>query len=141
MTHRLSILAAVAALAAGTVWAQAPATDSLAAATPGTRLDTGRQAGLRLRRMARVLQLTDSQRQQARAIFSQARQAAQPVRQQLQQNRQALKEAEIGGGDVQQLAALHGNLSGQVAAIRAQAWAQFYNLLTPAQRAQAGQLP
>jgi Spy/CpxP family protein refolding chaperone len=95
-----------------------------------------------LAQIARSLNLTDSQKQQAKAIFQQQRQTAQPVRQQLQQNRQALADAVKAGKantDIQQLAAQQGTLLGQMVAIRTQAWSQFYNLLTPDQRTQLDQ--
>lgn len=135
MKHRFLSLAAAAALAAGSLWAQPPADNPSAPPTPRARA-RGLFRARPLARIARALNLTDPQIEQARAIFQQARQAAQPARQQLQQNRQALREAIAGGGDVQTLATQQGVLLGQLVAIRSQAWAQLYGLLTPEQRAQ-----
>ena len=139
MKRRFSKLTAIAALAAASALAQTPAPATQAdAAQPSQRM----HPRMHRVRMMRSLNLTDSQKQQAKAIFQQARQTAQPVRQQLKQNRQALADAvKTGksGTDIQQLAAQQGTLLGQVVGIRTQAWAQFYNLLTPDQRAQADQ--
>jgi Spy/CpxP family protein refolding chaperone len=74
-----------------------------------------------------------------KAIFQQARQTAKPVRDQLQQNREALQAAVTSGktdAEIQQLATQQGILRGQIIAVRSQAWAKFYSLLTPEQRAQ-----
>ncbi|MBZ5580213.1 MAG: Spy/CpxP family protein refolding chaperone [Acidobacteriia bacterium] len=138
MRHGFFAKIAVVTLAAGTVLAQAPPANAPEPGAPATLARRGR-AGLRLGRIARALNLTSQQRQQARAIFGQARQSAQPLRQQMQQNRLALRQAALSGGDIQQLATEQGNLSGQLVAIRTQAWVQFYNLLTPGQRVQAAQ--
>ena len=124
--------AAVATLAAGIIFAQAPT-------------HQGRRAFVRrhLQRIAQALNLTDSQKQQARAIFQQARQSAQPVRQELRQNREALRAAAKAGSidaDIQKLAANQGQLRGQLIAIRTEAAAQFYRTLTPEQRAKADQM-
>jgi len=140
MNRLLSKLTVVAALATASALAQTPAATPQPGAPP-----TRHRLWARLRpgKVARALNLTDSQKQQAKTIFQQARQTAQPVRQQLQQNRQALVDAVKTGkttADIQQLAAQQGTLMGQMVAIRTQAWAQFYNLLTPDQRTQADQL-
>lgn len=135
-------LAAAAVLAAGMIFAQGTSTP----VQPGTN---GAQAGQhgharpRMRQLWQSLNLTDTQKQQAKAIFQQAHQTAQPIRQQLQQNRQALRDAvktSKGNEAIQQLATEQGSLHGQLVAIRTQAWAQFYSLLTPEQRTQADQL-
>ena len=94
-------------------------------------------------RIAQQLNLTDTQKQQAKTIFQQARQTAQPVREQLKQNRQALAEAaKAGNGEaaIQQLSARQGNLLGQMVAVRTEAFAKFYATLTPEQRTKADQL-
>lgn len=131
-------LAAVAVLATGALCAQAPAdTPTQGVGTqPVHRLG----AGLRPGRLIQTLNLSAAQKDQARSIFQQARQTAQPVRLQLQQNRQTLENAVIGGStgaEIQQLATQQGTLLGQMLAIRSQAWSQFFNLLTPEQRTQA----
>jgi exonuclease VII small subunit len=131
-------LAAVAVLATGALWAQAPVTTPTqgAGTQPAHRLG----AGLRPGRLIRTLNLSAVQRDQARSIFQQARQTAKPVRQQLQQNRQTLENAVISGNtgaEIQQLATEQGTLLGQMLAIRSQAWSQLFNSLTPDQRTQA----
>jgi Spy/CpxP family protein refolding chaperone len=100
------------------------------------------QAGLKLRaavrqRILKNLNLTDSQKTQAKAIMQAAKTAAEPIRTQLQQNRQALTAA-IKSNDaaqIQSLAAAQGALQGQVLAIRSGAQAKFWALLTPDQQA------
>jgi Spy/CpxP family protein refolding chaperone len=92
------------------------------------------------RRIAQALNLTDAQKQQAQAIIQQTRQTVQPLKQQANQNRQALMAAiNAGKGDVEihQLALTQGNLAGQLVAARAEALAKFYSTLTPEQRAKA----
>ena len=83
------------------------------------------------------LNLTDAQKTQAKSIFQDARQSAQPVRQQLMQTRQALRAA-VKSNDatqIQQLSATEGNEMGQLASIRSSAFAKFYQELTPDQKA------
>ena len=138
MKHVSLRFAAAVALAAGLALAQTPSP------TP-QQTAPGRHGQLRMRlgRVLRALNLTDNQRQQAKAILQQAHQTAQPVRQQLQQNRQLLREAVKTGKtdvEIQQLSAQQGDLLGQALAIRTEAWAKVYALLTPEQRAQADQL-
>ncbi len=92
--------------------------------------------------MMQALNLTPAQREQAKSIFQQARQSAQPFTQQLRQNRDAMALA-VEANDaakIQQLATQRGHLEGQVLAIRSQATARFYANLTPEQRAKADQL-
>ena len=130
MNRHLMRLSAVAALAAGMVFAQASSTT----AQPGS----GR-APVR-RRIAQALNLTDTQKQQAQAIIRQTRLTVQPLKQQAKQNRQALMAAiQAGKSDVEihQLALTQGNLAGQLVAARAEALAKFYSTLTPEQRAKA----
>ena len=140
MQHRFLLFTAAAVLATGTVWAQAPAADPPANGATAVQPRLFGRFG-RLVRLARSLNLTDSQKQQAKAIFQQARQSGQSIRLQLQQNRQALRQAAENGGDIQPLATQQGVLLGQMVAIRTQAWGQFYSLLTPDQRAQVNQRP
>ncbi len=136
MKRQLMKFAAVAALATGIVFAQAPPSNP---PQRGAR-NFGHQ---RVMRMAQALNLTDAQKQQAKTIFQQARQTAEPIRAQLKQNRQALATAaKTGNGDaaIQQLATTQGSLLGQLVAIRTQAFSKFYATLTPEQRTQADQL-
>jgi len=127
---------AVAALAAGTVFAQASSTT----AQPGSGNAAVRPRAVVLRRIAQALNLTDAQKQQAQAIIQQARQTVQPLGQQSKQNRQALLAAiKAGNSDVEihQLALTQGNLAGQLVAARTEALAKLYSMLTPEQRAKA----
>jgi Spy/CpxP family protein refolding chaperone len=102
----------------------------------------GTMGGMLRGRLAQALQLTDAQKEQAKSIFEQVRQTAQPLNQQLQQNRQALAAAVKANdaGQIQQLALAQGTLHGQLVTIRSQAMAKFYTILTPEQRAKADEL-
>ena len=125
--------AAAAALAAGMALAQSAAP----APAPGKARQALR-AGVR-RRLVQALSLTDAQKQQARTIFQQAHQSAAPLQAQLQQGRETLAAA-VKANDsahIQRIAASQGTLRGQLMAIRASALAQFYQVLTPDQRAKA----
>ena len=137
MKQQFMRLAAVAALAAGMAFAQAPAPAPNAA--PGQKGTA--QPRIR-RRVMQVLNLTGAQKQQAKAIFQQSRQNAQPIAQQLKQNREALSAA-VKANDtaqIQQLSGQQGNLRGQMLAIRSGAMAKFYATLTPEQRTKAEQV-
>jgi len=125
-------LAAVALFAAPAL----PAQVSPPAAQPAQR------GHLRPSGIIQSLGLSNAQKQQARSIFQQARETAQPLRQQLVQNRQMLHDTIKNGNapGIQPLAAEQGNLRGQLIAIRAEAWNRFLNLLTPDQRTQASQM-
>lgn len=86
--------------------------------------------------MSTYLNLTDAQKTQMKSIFQDARQSAQPIRQQLRQTRESLQAA-VKAGDsaqIQQLATTEGNELGQLAAIRASAHAKMYKMLTPEQQ-------
>jgi len=137
----------VAAIAAGMAIAQtatpAPAQPPAQSATPAKPGVAHRQYRQEFRqRMMNELNLTPEQRTQAKAIFQQARQTAQPFTQELRQNREAMELA-VKSNDqakIRQLATERGRLMGQVMAIRSEAAAKFYTHLTPAQRAKADQL-
>jgi len=143
MKRNLIQLATVAALAAGMAIAQAPAGAQAPAAGTQASRTTHRPFRAAVRqRMMQALNLTDAQKQQAKAIFQQARATNQPIRQQLQQNRQAMRQA-IKSDDeatIQQLSKTEGALTSQMIANRNVAAAQFYKLLTPEQRAKADQM-
>lgn len=120
----------VAAIAAGLVIAQ-PAVPARGA---------GRQVARH--RMMNALDLTDAQKQQAKEIFQQARETAQPVAKQLKDTREALHAA-IQANDtaqIQTLSTQQGALQGQLSSIRSAAMAKFYSNLTPEQRAKAEQM-
>jgi Spy/CpxP family protein refolding chaperone len=85
--------------------------------------------------------LTPEQKAQAKEIFAQARRDAQPLRQELKQNRQAMAQAVAAGkseSEIRQLATAQGNTLGQIIAIRSQARARFAAQLTPEQKAALG---
>jgi protein CpxP len=135
MKRHLITIATVAALAAGMAFAQA-------AAAPSKPARAGLKLGAAVRqRILANLNLTDAQKAQAKEIMQQARMAAQPVRQQLQQGRQSLATA-VKNNDtvqIQSLAAAQGALQGQVLAIQSAAKAKFYTILTPEQKTKAEQ--
>ena len=93
--------------------------------------------------IAGYLDLTDAQKEQAKSIFQAARQAAQPVVEQLRQGHEAVAAAVKSGASdqqLQQLADRQGTLVGQLAGIHAKAFAKFYAILTPEQKAKADKL-
>lgn len=82
--------------------------------------------------------LTPEQKAQAKEIFGQARRDAQPLRQELRLNRQAMAQAVTAGkreAEIRQLATAQGNTLGQLIAIRSQARARVAAQLTPEQKA------
>ena len=137
MNHRLFQFATVAMIATGMAFAQTPA------GRPGrAQAKAGLAQGQIRRRIMQNLNLTDSQKQQAKAIFEQAKSSVQAQQQQLQQNREALRAA-VKANDsarIQQLSSEQGALRGQVMAARADAQAKFMALLTPEQRDKAQQM-
>jgi Spy/CpxP family protein refolding chaperone len=91
-----------------------------------------------LAKLTVALQLTDSQKTQAKGIFQDARQSTQPIRQQLQQERLSIRAAIEAGKspqEVQQMASAEGNELAQLAGIRAATMAKFHAILTPDQQA------
>ena len=136
--------AAVAALVAGITFAQTPTSDSRQGTVNAQQGRLGFMRGhLDLDHVAQALNLTDSQKVQARTIFQQARQSAEPIRQELRQNREKLSAAakvSNSEGDIQKLANEQGRLLGKLIAIRTEASAKFYQMLTPEQRVKADQM-
>ena len=125
-TKKLAAGVAVVALGAAGLFAQAHQ------AAPGRFHNPDRM----FRVMATALNMTDAQRAQARTIFDQARQSAQPVRQQLMETRKSLRAAvESSSTDqIQKLASTEGTEIGQLTAIRSEAFAKVYKTLTPEQQ-------
>jgi Spy/CpxP family protein refolding chaperone len=111
------------------------------AQTPGTAtLAPVHKAGMRRHHrrrngklLAGYLGLTADQQARAKTIRQNARTAAQPIIQQLKQNRADMRAAIQAGQPVDQIAAARGTLMGKLIAIRANAREQFRALLTPAQ--------
>jgi len=124
LSMKLGAWMAVAALGAAGLWAQTP---------PTAR--HSRQPG-QFGKMAAALNLTDAQKSEMKSIFQEARQSAQPLRQQLRQTRQSLQAAvQAGNSDqIQQLSATEGTQMGQLAAIHASARAKMFKMLTPDQQ-------
>ena len=142
MINRLMKYTAVAALATGMALAQAAGSNPQ---TQAPEAHAGQRGFMRrhMERIAAALNLSDSQKQQQRAIFRQARQSAQPVREQLRKNREALTaaaKANQSEAEIQKLSAEQGRLVGQLVAIRTEASAKFYQMLTPEQRVKADQM-
>ena len=140
MKNNLVRFVGMAALASGMMFAQAPAPPAQPESPPQR---WQQRRGQMFDRMATRLNLTDDQKQQARSIMQSARESAQPITQQLKQNRQALRDAVKAGktdADIDQLAASTGTLMGQATAIRTKAFAKVYAMLTPEQRTKADQL-
>ena len=125
LSKKMGAWMAVAALGTASLFAQTP--------PPARHFQRQGRSGAM---MAAALNLTDAQKSQMQSIFQQARQSAQPVRQQLKQTRQSLQAA-VQAGDsaqIQQLAATEGTEMGQLAAIRASAHASMFKMLTPEQQ-------
>jgi Spy/CpxP family protein refolding chaperone len=129
--------AAVTALAAGTTIVQirAVSAQSGPANSPEHRAFAHPQ-------MMEVLNLTTTQKEQANTIFSDARQRAQPIRQEMRQNREALDAAVKANNtsQIESLSSRRGVLQGEALAIRSTAMAKFYAILTPEQRIKADQM-
>ncbi len=143
MRNKLLTFIATGAVGAGIAFAQAPAASTAPSAQSSTTQRAHRDfLQRRLARLTRQLNLTDAQHAQAKTIFMQARDAAKPVSQQLRENRMALRAAVKADntGQIQQLATARGTLMGKMATIYSDAAANFYQTLTPAQRAKADQL-
>ncbi|MGE5647042.1 MAG: Spy/CpxP family protein refolding chaperone [Acidobacteriota bacterium] len=143
--HSVLRAGAVAALASGLMFAQAPAApgpEGQAAPAQHRFAGKGRRHGhgMGAKLMAGYLGLSDQQKTQAQAIFSNARTAAQPLRAQLRQARADLRAAIRDGKPVDQLAQNQGALLGKLAVIRANAAVQFRGLLTPDQIQKLDQL-
>lgn len=135
-------IATTAALATGMLFAQTPAPSAPAANAPAAHERAHNGMRQHRERMAKELNLTDAQKQQAKSIFQNARETAKPVREELKQTRLALREAAKTGksGEIRELSAKQGNLMGKMTAIRTEAFSKFYQVLTPEQRAKADQM-
>ncbi|PYT23788.1 MAG: hypothetical protein DMG57_30855 [Acidobacteria bacterium] len=145
MKSTLVRFARLAALASGILLAQNPAPPA-EGQPPAQRRQWNRSQSHRgqgFDKMAQKLNLTDSQKAQARSILDSARTSAKPIAQQLRQEQTALHEAVKAGrpdADIDRLSSQVGNLEGQMTAIRSKAFAKVYALLTPEQRTQADQM-
>jgi Spy/CpxP family protein refolding chaperone len=136
MKRQLTKLAAVGAVAAGMIFAQAPAP-----AQAQNKPAINHRVAAR-HRMFQALNLTAAQKEHAKAIFQQARDADKPIRSQMRQNRDAIAAAVKADNQAQiaQLSAERGKLMGQLTTTRTEAMAKFYRELTPQQRAKTDQM-
>lgn len=136
--HDLFQFLAVTALTAGTVLAQTPSAGTKPAPekAPFAHPMFGQHE-----QMMKELNLTPAQKQQADTIFGNAREKARPIRQEIQQNREALHAAMKANDttQIQRLSAQQGTLMGKTLAIRTESMAKFYATLTPEQRMKADQ--
>ena len=112
--------------------AQAPATGT----RPAPEKAPFRHPVFGHQQMMQALNLTTAQQQQADTIFSDARQKAQPIRQEIRQNREALYAAVKANNtsEIDRLSSKQGELQGAALAVRFEAMAKFYAILTPEQR-------
>jgi Spy/CpxP family protein refolding chaperone len=153
MRYSFEKYAAIAAVAAGIAFAQPPTTDTQSdpanTQVQGQEQEQEQEQGrgmwgrMDLDRMAQALNLTDTQRTQARTIFEQAAESARPIRQEMRQNRERLSAAakvSNNHAEIQRLATEQGRLMGKVIAIRTEARGRFYQLLTPDQRVKFDQM-
>ena len=138
MKHSLLNVAGVAALAAGMAFGQsAPTPNPPSQNAPGQHAGRGQMFG----RLGADLNLTDAQKEQAKSIFSAARQSGQPVQTQLKQARQALAAAVKSGASDAEIDRLSNNLGplmAQSTAIHTKAFAKFYCTLTQDQKDKLG---
>jgi Spy/CpxP family protein refolding chaperone len=101
-----------------------------------------RRAGM-LERLAAHLNLTEAQRETAKAAFGAAREQSKPVMEQLRTTRQELADAVKSGKtevEIDMIAKRQGELMGQLAGIHSKAMAKVHATLTPEQREKADQL-
>ena len=137
MKRHLFPFVAVTALAAGTVLAQGPATgQQVPQKAPFAHPMFGHQ------QMMQNLNLTPAQKQKSDAIFADAKQQAQPIREEMRQNREALHAAvKVNNtSEIERLSSQQGELHGKALAIRSEAMAKFYVILTPEQRTKWDQI-
>ncbi|HWQ55706.1 MAG TPA: Spy/CpxP family protein refolding chaperone [Bryobacteraceae bacterium] len=133
MKQKLALLAALAAMSAGMLAAQGRGAGPAGQRTPPT---AEQMEQMRLDRMTRMLNLTDAQKEQAKAFFATASQQSATLREPMQAAETALREA-VKANNVATIdtsAAELGRLMGQMRAIHAKASAQLYSILTLEQR-------
>ncbi|HSM00419.1 MAG TPA: Spy/CpxP family protein refolding chaperone, partial [Candidatus Limnocylindria bacterium] len=100
--------------------------------------------GKRIDRMAKKLNLTEAQKEQVKAILASERDKAEPLRQQLAENRENLRKAieaePFKEATVRALAQSQNEARVELVVSRARAKSQIYALLTPEQRELAKKL-
>ena len=129
--QRITGFAGVALMLAGSAIAQGPRGE----ARHGKRD--------RVEFMSRHLNLTEAQKEQAKSVFSLARESSKPIAQQLREGREAVAEATKANrpaAEIEALTSKQGALMGQLSAIQAKAFASFYATLTPEQKQKADQM-
>jgi hypothetical protein len=107
----------------------------IAVAQPGTPPDPATMAKRRVAMLTKELTLDSGQQASALTIFTNAFTAAQPIQTSLRTNRKALEEAvTTNAGNIDNLAATEGTLTGQLTAINTKAEAAFYATLNATQQ-------
>lgn len=126
---------AVATLVAGMAFAQQSA-QSEPHKAPFAHPSCGHQ------QMMQALNLTTEQQQKANTIFGDAKVKAEPIREEMRQNREALYAAvkANNAAQIERLSTHQGELHGKMVAIHSEARARFYAMLTPEQRTKADQM-
>jgi len=104
----------------------------------------GMGPGKRIDRMAKKLNLTEAQKEQVEAILATEREKAEPLRQQLAENRNNLRKAieaqPFDEATVRTLAAKQNETRVELVVSRARARSQIFALLSPEQRESARKL-
>jgi len=104
----------------------------------------GMGPGKRIDRIAEKLNLTEAQKEQVKAILASEREKAEPLRQQLAENRKNLRKAieaqPFDEATVRTLAAKQNETRVELVVSRARARSQIYALLSPEQRESASRL-
>ena len=134
---RLIGIATTTALSAGLLLAQGPGFGWGAGQQGNPPADPEVRQERRLNFLGAALELTETQKQQAKVIFDGACQSAQAIQPLLQQAQQTLRDAakaNASASEIETLAAEVGKLMAQMRAIHANAFANFYQILTPVQR-------
>jgi Spy/CpxP family protein refolding chaperone len=112
-------------------------------ATPGTPPDPQTMIQMRVNMLTTLLGLTDTQKNSATTIFTNAFTASDTIRTTLEADRQALAAAVKANemGNIETIATTIGTATGQLASIQGKADALFYSLLTADQQAKFDALP
>lgn len=109
----------------------------------GTQQDPARMVEARVTMLAQALNLTADQKAQATKLFTDAQEASQRFREEIQVARQELQTA-IKANDlaaIERNAREIGTATGEMTVIEARAQAAFYLLLTAEQRSKYDQMP
>jgi Spy/CpxP family protein refolding chaperone len=141
MKRQLMTIAAMGSLLAGLTFAQAQAPVQTNPGQPNrnqahSMRKPGEKRGEHQRMMFQKLNLTAAQKERAKAIFGQAREASKPTRELLKTNHEAMTAAVKADNKprIAQLSAERGALMGKLATVRNESMAKFYRELTPQQR-------